>query len=215
MNKLIYTSFRIILPAIFLLIMAGCGGTDPLPVMGEKTVTVVNGKDTVTEYHVIPAFSFLDQDSNRVTNETYRDKIYIADFFFTTCPTICPKMKAQMVTLHDNLLDDPEVLLLSHTIDPKHDTVAVLHDYADKLGIKTAKWHMVTGEKAKIYEIAKSYFVTALEDNSAPGGFIHSGAFILVDKEGRVRGAYDGTKPETVPVIMKDLKKLKAEYQSN
>jgi protein SCO1 len=180
----------------------------PLPVYGERAF---NGKDTV--YHTIGNFKFVNQDSAIVTNETFSAKIYIADFFFTSCRTICPIMKTQMLRVYEKVENDPDVLILSHTIDPEYDTVQLLHDYADRLGVKSSKWHFVTGEKDSIYDIAqKSYFSTAMEDATEPDGFIHSGAFLLIDKEQRIRGKYDGTSDEDVNRLLADIEKLKKEY---
>lgn len=183
----------------------------PLPIFGEREV--VNG-DTV--YHQIGPFRFVNQDSQVVTNETFKGKIYVADFFFTSCRTICPIMKTQMHRVYDSIENDPDVLILSHTIDPEYDTVALLRDFADRLGVKSSKWHFVTGEKDSIYNVAqKSYFSIAVEDKSEPDGFIHSGAFLLVDKQQRIRGKYDGTKEEEVNRLMGDIERLKAEGRSN
>lgn len=178
-----------------------------LPIFGEKEVT-----PTDTVYHTIGNFRFVNQDSNVVTNETVRNKIYVADFFFTSCRTICPVMKTQMMRVYEVVEDDPEVLLLSHTIDPEYDTVGLLHDYAERLGVRSDKWHFLTGQKDSIYYLAQtSYFATAMEAESEPDGFIHSGAFLLIDKEGRIRGKYDGTKEEEVNKLIKDIEILKRE----
>lgn len=183
----------------------------PLPIYGEREVS---GKDTV--YHTIADFSFLDQDSIEVTNNTFQGKIYVADFFFTSCRTICPIMKTQMLRVYDSIQNDPDVLLLSHTIDPEYDTVGLLHEYAKRLGVNSAKWHFVTGEKDKIYKLAQtSYFSTALEDKGEPDGFIHSGAFLLIDTERRIRGKYDGTKEEDVNRLLADIRRLKNETVPN
>ncbi|HEY3404321.1 MAG TPA: SCO family protein [Ohtaekwangia sp.] len=180
----------------------------PLPIFGEREV---QGTDTI--YHTIDTFSFVDQDSNVVTNDTFKDKIYVSDFFFTSCRTICPIMKTQMLRVYDSIQDDPDVLLLSHTIDPEYDTVALLHDFAERLGVKSEKWHFVTGTKDDIYKIAQtSYFATAMEDKSEPDGFIHSGAFLLIDKDKRIRGKYDGTKEQDVNRLLGDIARLKKEY---
>lgn len=181
----------------------------PLPILGR---TEINGTDTV--YHTIADFRFVDQDSNWVTPETFKDKIYVADFFFTSCPTICPIMEAQMLRVYDSIQNKPDVLLLSHTIDPKHDTVAVLKAFAGKLGVKSDKWHFVTGDKDDIYKLGQtSYMVSASEDPSAVGGYVHSGAFILVDKDRHVRGVYDGTKADQVNKLMGDIDVLLKEYE--
>jgi protein SCO1 len=178
-----------------------------LPIFGEKEVT-----PTDTVYHRIGNFRFVDQDSTIITNETVRNKIYVADFFFTSCRTICPIMKTQMMRVYEAFKDDPEVLLLSHTIDPDYDTVGLLHDYAERLGVKSDKWHFLTGQKDSIYYLAQtSYFATAMEAEAEPDGFIHSGAFLLIDKQGRIRGKYDGTKEDEVNKLLKDIEILKNE----
>lgn len=183
----------------------------PLPIFGEREVVGTDtGTDTV--YHTIANFKFVDQDSAEITNDTYKGKIYVADFFFTSCRTICPIMKTQMLRVYDSIQNDPEVLLLSHTIDPEYDTVGLLHDFAERLAVKSNKWHFVTGNKEEIYKIAQtSYFSTALEDKTEPDGFIHSGAFLLIDKDRRIRGKYDGTKEEDVNRLLGDIQRLKKE----
>ncbi len=172
-----------------------------LPILGEREF--ING-DSV--YHTIPDFSFVNQDNQTITNKNYEGKIYVADFFFTTCPTICPIMKKQMLRVYEKFKENPKVGILSHSIDPRHDSVQVLKEYAARLGVKSKMWNFVTGEKRKIYEIGeKSYYVTAGEDSTAAGGIIHSGAFILVDTKRRVRGVYDGTKETDVTKLLKDM----------
>ena len=178
-----------------------------LPIFGERQV---NGTDTV--YHVIAPFQFVDQDSVNVTNSTFKGKIYVTDFFFTTCRTICPIMKTQMLRVYEATKEMPDVLLLSHTIDPEYDTVALLRDFARRLGVESNRWHFVTGAKDSIYKIAQTgYFATAMEDKTEPDGFIHSGAFLLIDKQGRIRGKYDGTKEEDVNRLITDIGHLRIE----
>jgi protein SCO1/2 len=178
-----------------------------LPIFGEREF---NGKDTV--YHTIAPFQFVDQDSNVVDNNTFKDKIYVADFFFTTCRTICPIMKTQMKRVYNATSNDKDFLILSHSIDPEYDTVQLLHNYAKMLDVTTDRWHFVTGVKDSIYKIAQtSYFATAREDKSEPQGFIHSGAFLLVDKHQRIRGKYDGTREADVDRLLKDIEKLRNE----
>ncbi|WPP52311.1 SCO family protein [Catalinimonas niigatensis] len=190
-----------------------------LPYLGrhnyeEKTVNEQTVVDTL--YHKVADFNFVDQDSTLITLSTFNDKIYVTDFFFTSCPTICPVMKTQMLRVYEKFKDNDEVALLSHTIDPEYDTVALLHDYAERLGVSSDKWHFVTGEKDAIYEMGlKSYMVTAMEDDQEPGGFIHSGAFILVDKNKHIRGMYDGTEKEQVDRLIHDIEKLLREYHAD
>ncbi|MEQ8364674.1 MAG: SCO family protein [Cyclobacteriaceae bacterium] len=191
-------------------LISSCVKTEkPLPIFGQREV--VNG-DTV--YHKVANFQFVDQDSAIVTNETFKGQIYVSDFFFTSCRTICPIMKTQMLRVYEATAEIPDVKLLSHSIDPEYDTVALLHDFANKLGVSSDRWHFVTGVKDSIYKIAQtSYFATAMEDKSEPDGFIHSGAFLLVDKEQRLRGKYDGTKEEDVNRLLVDIKRLRKEYE--
>lgn len=188
-----------------------------LPIFGQRDVIAkeIDGKKVAdTVYHTIANFQFINQDSALVTNETFEGKIYVADFFFTSCRTICPIMKTQMLRVYTAIQDMPDVLILSHTIDPEYDTVGLLHDFANRLGVKSDKWHFVTGNKDSIYTIAQtSYFATALEDKTEPDGFIHSGAFLLIDKEGRIRGKYDGTVEEDVNRLIVDIARLRKEYE--
>jgi protein SCO1/2 len=210
MNIRTFSSEAVNVVALFCIVAMGisCSKPEPLlPIFGEREVV---GTDTI--YHKIADFKFLNQDSAFVTNETFRNKIYVADFFFTSCRTICPIMKTQMLRVYDTLQNDPEVMILSHTIDPKHDTVGLLRGYAERLGVKSDKWHFVTGNKDDIYKIAQtSYFATAMEDKTEQDGFIHSGAFLLIDKERRIRGKYDGTKEEDINRLIADIARLKKE----
>lgn len=209
------------LSLIFLLtIVLGCSQVPKeLPYLGNKETVekMIDGKMIVdTIYHKIPDFEFISQDSVKLTQEFVAGKIYIADFFFTTCPTICPKMKTQMLRIYEKYKDNPNVILLSHSIDPRHDTPAVLKEFRSNLGIKGNSWQMVTGDKAKIFEIGqKSYMVSAADDPTQPGGVVHSGAFILVDKNRHIRGIYDGTVPAKVDNLMEDLEILLNESSSN
>jgi protein SCO1 len=198
-----------LLPIAYCILLASCIQKKevPLPIFGEREVV---GLDTV--YHTIADFKFIDQDSAAVTGDTFKNKIYVADFFFTSCRTICPIMKTQMLRVYDSIQHDNDVLLLSHSIDPEYDTVALLHDFAERLGVTSSKWHFVTGKKEDIYKIAQtSYFATALEDKTEPDGFIHTGAFLLIDKKKRIRGKYDGTKEEDVNRLLTDIARLKKE----
>lgn len=207
---------NLVLVGAVLIITNACSSQETeerLPILGRKEVQakVVEGKEVSdTIYHTIGDFSFVNQDSILVTQEDFKDKVYVADFFFTSCPTICPIMKSEMLRVYEAFKDNDEVLILSHTIDPAYDTVALLKDYAERLGVQDhSKWHFVTGEKEDIYEIGQGdYMVTAMEDEDEPGGFLHSGAFILVDKQRRVRGIYDGTKAIEVNKLIKDIPKL-------
>ncbi|WP_296618538.1 SCO family protein [Marivirga sp.] len=186
------------------------------PVLGRKQYVekIVDGK-TVTDTvdHTIPDYKLVNQDSNWVTPETFEGKVYVADFFFTSCPTICPTMKKEMLRVYEAYKENDEVAIISHTIDPEYDTVALLKDFAEKLDVEAPKWHFVTGEKEDIYELGqKGYMVTAMEDENEVGGFLHSGAFLLVDKERKIRGVYDGTRSEEVDKLITDIELLLATY---
>jgi len=199
-------------------LMVSCSeNSDKLPVYGHKKILEkeVNGETVYdTLDHTIPDFVFVNQDSNFITNQTFNRQIYVADFFFTSCPTICPVMKTQMLRVYNTYRENAEFAILSHTIDPEYDDVSVLKEYADRLEVTSNKWHFVTGDKDQIHEIGqKSYLVTTAEDEGAPGGYIHSGAFLLVDKERRIRGVYDGTKEDQVDRLIEDIPILLAEYQ--
>ncbi|MEM7510805.1 MAG: SCO family protein [Bacteroidota bacterium] len=173
---------------------------EELPIMGQPSI--VDG-DTIP--FALPAFSLMNQDSTVINNESLKGKVFVSDFFFTSCPTICPRMKAQMLRIQKEFMEDDRVVLVSHTIDPRFDQVPVLSVYADRLGIDSEKWHLLTGDKDEIYDLARSYMITALEDSTAPGGYAHSGAFILVDQEQHIRGFYDGTIPDDVDNLMGDI----------
>lgn len=172
-----------------------------LPILGERDISPAG--DTV--YRTVPDFYFIDQDSQAVTNATFKDKIYVVDFFFINCPTICPKVKKNCLRIYKKYKNDDRVLILSHTVNPRHDNVPALKRYADKLGIESKKWHLVTGEQDAIHGIADDYFSVATENPDAPGGFDHSGRLILVDKNRHVRSFCDGTDAEDVSRFMKDI----------
>ena len=198
---------------VLLLGIFACNGakTDKaaeLPIYGETSI-----KESDTVYHTIGAFAFYDQDSNRVTDETVKGKVYVADFFFTTCPSICIPMAKQMLRVYDKYGSNPDFMILSHSIDPEFDTVQVLKQYARGLGVETgSSWRFLTGNETDVYTLGeRRYFVTAQKDENAPGGVLHSGAFILVDEQGRVRGAYDGTDPAKVDQLILDIDKLLAD----
>ena len=175
------------------------------------------------ENHVIPDFSFVNQNNELITNDDYRGNIYVANFFFTSCPTICPIMTYNMRIVQQRLSVYPNIKFLSHSIDPKNDTPERLLDYANEMRANLMNWNFVTGEKESIYNIAKEYFVNAVEDSLAPGGFFHSEYFVLVDKEGKIRsgidkegnivGVYDGTKDTDIKDLIDDVKVLMAEYK--
>lgn len=192
--------------------IAGCEQSDQtLPILGprEAVEKQVNGQTiTDTLYHQVPDFHFTDQNGQSVTASTFEDKVYVADFFFTTCPTICPVMKNNLLKVYEAYKDSASVSILSHSIDPVHDSVAVLKDYADRLEVRTPGWYFVTGNQDSIFSIARQYMVSALEDKDAPGGYAHSGALVLMDKHRHIRGYYDGTEEKATKKLIQDIKIL-------
>lgn len=198
--------------------LSSCGFTDEkLPYIGEPETTtkIVDGKEvTQREYPAIPAFSFTNQYGKTISQRDFNGKIYVADFFFTTCPTICPVMKKNMLNVYKAYKESPDVRILSHSIDPDHDTPAVLKQYAQELGITGTMWQFVTGDREKIYAIGENhYLVTAGKDATAPGGYIHSGAFVLIDKQKHIRGMYDGTTLEGTQKLIRDIDVLQHEQE--
>ena len=178
-----------------------------LPIYGEKKIIA---GDTI--YHQIASFNLTNQIGQVVNQNTTKNKIYIANFFFATCQSICPMMSNQLQEVQKAFLADDSVLILSHSVNPLHDTVAVLSNYADTYGAKTNKWHLLTGNKKQIYDLAKtSYLVNAFEDDGSPEGFLHSELFLLIDKKARIRGMYDGTNTSEVKKLIEDVKLLKQE----
>lgn len=167
----------------------------------------------VKKYHTIADFSLTNQNGNTITQKDYEGKIYVADFFFTTCPTICPIMTKNMADFQKHILHDDDVLLLSHSVTPKIDSVAQLKKYAKEKGVVDSKWNLVTGDKKQIYDLArKSYLAVKTDGDGGPFDMIHTENFILVDKKRRIRGFYDGTKEEEVMRLIKDLEILKVTY---
>ncbi|MFZ0490419.1 MAG: SCO family protein [Salegentibacter sp.] len=168
----------------------------------------------VRKYHKIADFELYNQNGDTITQDFYKDKIYVADFFFTTCLSICPIMTDHMLKIQKRLKDDPDVLLLSHTVIPNHDSVPVLKKYAIEKGVDDKKWNLVTGPKKEIYNLArKSYLATKTTGDGGPYDMIHTENFVLVDKDRQIRGFYDGTDPEAIEDLMHDIKILEAEYQ--
>lgn len=170
----------------------------------------------IRKYHTIRDFELINQNGKTITQEDYKDKIYIADFFFTTCPTICPLMTKNMAAIQNELKNDNDVLLLSHSVTPTIDSVAQLKKYALEKGVDDNKWNLVTGDKKQIYELARKSYLAVKEDgDGGPFDMIHTENFILVDKEKRIRGFYDGTNKEDVQKLLDDLYILKANYSSD
>lgn len=167
----------------------------------------------VKKYHKIANFSLTNQNGNRISQRDYQGKIYVADFFFTTCPSICPIMTNNMAYIQSKIMDDPQVKLLSFSVTPEIDSVPQLKKYAQEKGVNDKKWNLLTGDKKEIYTLArKSYFVVKEDGDGGPHDMIHTENFVLVDPEKRIRGYYDGTDKAAMENLLADLKTLKEEY---
>ena len=174
-----------------------------LPILGEREI---EGGDTI--YHQVPDMILVDQDSQAFQLSRLGDKIVIADFFFTSCPSICPRVTKQMTRLYDHYKSDNRIMFVSHTIDQQNDSVTVLKRYSENLGVNAMNWKFVTGEKDSIRVLADNYFVSVVDDPSAPSGFDHSGRIILLDKNRHVRGFCEGVDPESVTGFFKTIDQL-------
>jgi len=173
-----------------------------LPILNIEPTTTA---DTV--FKNLPDFSFTNQEGETFTPANLAGKVYVADFFFVSCPTICPVMSKNLKKVYERFSDNPKFLILSHTIDPRHDSVPVLKDYADRLGVSSKTWHFVTGKKDDIYTIGYDFYMATIkeDENEGSGGYLHSGGLILVDAKGRIRGVYDGTNDAQVGQLIGDL----------
>lgn len=160
----------------------------------------------ISKYHSIADFSFTNQNGKTITQKDYEGKIYVADFFFTTCGSICPKMTTNLVEVQKAFINNPKVMLLSHTVFPEIDSVSVLKKYAIKNGVIDSKWNLVTGDKKQIYAMArKSYLAVKLGKPEELYDMVHTENFVLVDSKRRVRGFYDGTKKEDIERLIEDI----------
>lgn len=182
-----------------------------LPIYEPNEVNIELVDSTVQEirkYHKIADWQLTNQNGDTISEKNYADKIYVADFFFTTCQTICPKMTQHMGYLQSKLKDNPNVLLLSHTVTPEIDTVAQLYRYAKKKGVDSKKWNLVTGDKKDIYNLARKSYMVAKVQPYSKYDLIHTENFVLVDKKQRIRGYYDGTNLEEVQQLLEDIELL-------
>jgi protein SCO1/2 len=216
LEKITLLFLLLVLPAImYFYLTKGYNNFIKLEVIGEVDYSIDD-------------FSFINQDNDTITKDSLAGSIYVANFFFTSCPSICPIMTRNMSYLQDKLSVFPNIRFLSHTVDPVNDTPDKLKSYVNlmqqkNININLSNWDFVTGDKDKLYESAANYFVNASVDSLAPGGFLHSEYFILIDKQGRVRsgidkngnavGAYDGTNEVQMKDLINDINVLMAEYK--
>ena len=165
------------------------------------------------KYHSVANFKLTNQNGKTITQDNYANKIYVADFFFTTCQTICPVMTKNMVKVQEIIKNDDDVMLLSHSVTPEIDSVAQLKKYALKKGVIDSKWNLVTGDRKEIYDLARKSYMAAKTDLNNPYSMVHTENFVLVDKEKRIRGTYDGTDSKEIEKLIEDIKILKASYK--
>jgi protein SCO1 len=211
-----------ILSSAFLVLLISCGSKKKpaentvempkLPYMGTYEVVEKEENGSIvldTIFTQIPPFRFINQDNREITEKDYEGKVYIADFFFTTCPSICPKMTNTLSLVQEKLKGESNFAILSHSIDPEFDQPSILKSYSEKNNADNNIWNFVTGDRDSIYDICENYYMAyAKKDSLAEGGYVHSGFLILVDKHKYVRAAYDGTRPELADSIAADVKLL-------
>lgn len=195
-----------------LLMFSACGlSKRRLPYLGNPVE--IRPGDTV--FPKIPDFGFIDQDSQNVSLATFSNKIFVADFIFLSCPSICPKMNQQLYKVYQTYAGNDRVAFLSHSIDPVRDTVAALRRYTTQMGIRSSKWHFVTGEGDSTQRMAaNAYYSIAYPDSTAPGGFTHSGGLLLIDLNRHIRGVYNGTRAEETERLIRDIQLLLEEQET-
>lgn len=221
----------LILPSLFYLIFVyGAEGNffETLDYVGPKEIVQVEKdgqlvNDTIP--YVIPDFEFTNQEDTTLSSDEMRGKVYVANFFFSSCPTICPAMNYNLKQVQDRFLGYEDIYFLSFTVDPEYDSPAVLKEYEEKIGAVNGRWFFLTGEKEALYKTARDFFVNAMEDSTAAGGFLHSEYLVIVDWEGRIRSrideqgnlkaVYNGTSPDEVNKLKDDVKVLIAEYEKH
>ena len=214
-----YKKFAVVFLIISIIIISIIYNTlnvyQPLPVYQPAMVNYELVDSTIQyqkKYHKIADFNLINQNGKIITQEDYKNKIYVADFFFTTCQTICPIMTTNMAAIQKKIIDDDDVMLLSHSVTPQIDDVAQLKKYALEQGVDDKKWNLLTGDKKQIYELArKSYLAVKTFGNGDEYDMIHTENFMLIDKKRQIRGFYDGTNKEDIERLLDDIKILKKE----
>lgn len=219
---LIAVLVAIVAPIIFLLIFANIQHPsikpdEVLPILGEKKIVERVGEDgeriVDTIYHTIQPFQFISHLGDTITEDRMKGKVTVVDYFFTTCPGICIDMAKNKLAIQEHFLNDRDVQIFSHTVDPETDSVAQLYRYAQDNYVNSKVWLLLTGPKKELYDQArKSYLITAIEGDGGPDDFIHSEKLVLVDKELRIRGFYDGTSKEDTEKLIKDIERLLVSY---
>ncbi len=214
--KLFFIVLTIVSGVILYLIYSTLDNEKPLPIYQPNRIDASLVDSTIQhkkKYHTIANFKLINQNGDTITQDDYQDKIYIADFFFTTCQTICPIMTDQMHRIQEEIINDEEVLLLSHSVTPEIDSVAQLKRYAVEKGVNDNKWNLVTGDRKQIYDLARKSYLVVKNDDSEDYGMVHTENFALIDKKKQIRGIYNGISATSVDSLIQDIKRLKKEYQ--
>lgn len=207
---------------LVLLVLLGCNGSNKpkqeasLPYYDEATFTphwLEAGSDSLAQFHRISPFRLINQEGDTITERSVAGKIYVTDFFFTSCPGICPKMTTNMALLQDAFREDDEILLISHSVTPEHDSVPVLQDYALASGVDARKWHLLTGDREQIYKLGRQdYFVEEdLGLQKDPEEFLHTENFVLIDQQRHIRGIYNGLNKASIAQLITDIHTLRME----
>jgi protein SCO1/2 len=209
-KKLILVFLILFFPSVaYLLMHSGKNHFRQLEKYGPKEV----GTNGDTLYHTVPSFRFTDQKGKTFTDKELAGKVYVANFFFATCPDICPKMNNQVKRAVEKYRDNPDVAFVSFTVNPDHDSASVLADYAAKLGVQNDRWWFLTGDKESIYRLAENGYLVYAAKGKGENDFFHSQDLILVDKEKRIRGIYDGVEPKDVDTLIDEINVLLYEYK--
>lgn len=185
----------------------------PLPILNARDLNpllVDSSLINSQEDHFIGDFNLMNQHGKKITQNTFKNKIYVANFIFTTCPKMCPLLTSNLQTVYQNFLDDPEINFISHSVTPLEDSVPVLKAFAQRYDVFGDQWHFVTGEKKHIYDLArKNYFAAVTAGDGGDHDFVHTENFVLIDKQKRIRGIYDGTSFDEIDRLIADITKLK------
>jgi len=211
LGKVVVVLSIILLPVVFFLLLSkGKYNYKQLDYFGPKEISTSGD----TTFFTIPDFKLINQNGDTITQRNFNGKIYVANFFFASCPNICPKMTDEVKEVQDEFKNSNDVLFISHTVDPERDSLPALKVFAEKHGADLNKWFFVTGNRDSIYALAaKGYLVSAAEDARADGGFFHSQDLLLIDKEKRMRGIYDSQDPEEIKRLKDEIKVLLYEYR--
>ncbi|WP_425076519.1 SCO family protein [Psychroserpens sp. S379A] len=214
--KLFFLVFALVSSIIIYFIYSALDSEKPLPIYQPNRIDASLVDSTIQhkkKYHTIANFKLINQNGDTITQDYYQDKIYVADFFFTTCQTICPIMTDQMHRIQEQIINDDEVMLLSHSVTPEIDSVAQLKRYALEKGVNDTKWNLVTGDRKQIYDLARKSYLVVKHDGSEDYGMVHTENFALIDKDKQIRGIYNGVSPTSIDSLLQDIKRLKKEYQ--